>query len=249
MNWSILTAATGGALIEFLEIAVIAYAIAGSGYPREALLGSLVGIGAVSAIAIPFSAVLPLIPLNGLEILVGATLVWFGGRWVRKSVQRQVEHRRAGWLSGDPLQAEGIVLDSQGNGFNWLNFTVTAKSACLETCEVAILVVTLGTASQTWFEPLLGTGIASGVALILVALLHPYLRLLPDVWITLGAGTILCALGTFWLGEGLGVSGMTSDLAILVILVIYSAAISAALAWLSATTDRPTPLNPPPPHP
>ena len=232
IDWNILLAALGGAAIDFLEIAVIAYAIARSGYQKEAIAGSIFGILLVGAIAIPFSGILRSIPLNWLEILVGVTLLWFGSRWVNKSIKRLVKGKRAGWMSDDPLAAEEIVLDGQNLGFNQLNFWVMAKSAILETFEVAILVVTLGLASGSWYESIAGTAIALIFAVSIVTVLHKYLLNVPEVLIKLGSGILLGGLGTFWLGEGLGFDWLFGDLAIAAIVLTYSGIAAIVLWWL-----------------
>ena len=231
INWSILVAAIGGASIDFLEIAVIAYAISRSGYQREAVWGSILGVLLVAAIAFPFGEILGLIPLHWLEILVGITLIWFGWRWVSKSIKRQAQGKRAGWMSDDPLAAEEIVLDKQNSGFSNLNFWVMTKSAILEALEIAILVVTLGLASGAWYESLAGTAIALIFAVVIVAALHNYLLNVPEVLIKLGSGILLSALGTFWLGEGLGVTWMFADFAIAAIVAAYSGLAMLFLWW------------------
>jgi Ca2+/H+ antiporter, TMEM165/GDT1 family len=232
INWNILIAAIGGAAIDFLEIAVIAYAIARSGYRREAIAGSIFGVLLVGIIAIPFGGVLRSIPLNWLEIIVGITLLWFGWRWVNKSIKRLAKGKRAGWMSDDPLAAEEIVLDGQNLGFNQLNFWVMAKSAILETFEVAILIVTLGLASGAWYESLAGTAIALVFAVVIVTVLHNYLLNVPEVLIKLGSGILLGSLGTFWLGEGLGFDWLFGDLAIAAIVAAYSGIAAIVLWWL-----------------
>jgi Ca2+/H+ antiporter, TMEM165/GDT1 family len=232
VNWQILIAALSGAAIDFLEIAVIAYAIARSGYRREAIAGSIFGVLLVGIIAIPFGGVLQSIPLNWLEILVGLTLLWFGWRWVNKSIKRLAKGKRAGWMSDDPLAAEEIVLDEQNLGFNQLNFWVMTKSAILETFEVAILVVTLGLASGAWYESLTGVAIALVFSVLIVTVLHKYLLNVPEVLIKLGSGILLGSLGTFWLGEGLGFDWSFGDFAIAAIVAVYSGLTAIGLWWL-----------------
>jgi uncharacterized membrane protein len=232
INWNIFIAAISGAAIDFLEIAVIAYAIARSGYRKEAIAGSIFGLLLVGIIAIPFSSVLRSIPLNWLEILVGVTLLWFGSRWVNKSIKRLAKGKRAGWMSDDPLAAEEIVLDAQNLGFNQLNFWVMAKSAILETFEVAILVVTLGVASGAWYESLVGTAIAFVFSVLIVTVLHKYLSNVPEVLIKLGSGILLGGLGTFWLGEGLGFDWLLGDLSIAAIVLAYSGIATIVWWWL-----------------
>ena len=236
VNWQILIAALGGAAIDFLEIAVIAYAIARSGYKKEAIAGSIFGVSLVGIIAIPFGEILRSIPLNWLEILVGVTLLWFGWRWVNKSIKRLAKGKRAGWMSDDPLTAEEIVLDGQNLGFNQLNFWVMAKSAILETFEVAILVVTLGLASGAWYESLAGTAIALVFSVLIVTVLHKYLLNVPEVLIKLGSGILLGSLGTFWLGEGLGFDWLFGDFAIAAIVTAYSGLSAIGWWWLRRRT-------------
>jgi uncharacterized membrane protein len=232
IDWNILIAALGGAALDFLEIAVIAYAIARSGDRREAIAGSIFGGLLVGIIAIPFGKILLSVPLNWLEIFVGITLLWFGSRWVNKSIKRLVKGKRAGWMSEDPLAAEEIMLDGQNLGFNKLNFWVMAKSAILETFEVAILVVTLGLASGSWYESFVGTAIALMFAVSIITVLHKYLLNVPEVLIKLGSGILLGGLGTFWLGEGLGFDWLFGELTIALIVLTYSGIAAIVLWWL-----------------
>lgn len=236
MNWQILLAAMTSAGVEFLETAAIAYAIARSGYWREAIAGSLVGLVAVGIAAAGLGTELTTIPLRWLQVAIGALLLWFGSGWVRKSLRRQVNQQRAGWIGDDPLTAEGITLTASEAGFSWANFIVMTKSAALEGLEVAIIVVTLGLASGAWREAIVGAIAALVLSLVLVILLHPYLVNLPEVLIKLGAGVLLCALGTFWLGEGLGLAWPLGDWASLILVVLYGLAAAGIIARLSRAT-------------
>ncbi|NJR65188.1 MAG: COG4280 domain-containing protein [Leptolyngbyaceae cyanobacterium CRU_2_3] len=221
MDWGVFTAATSGASIEFLETAAIAYAIARSGYPREAVWGSFAGIGLVTLAAITLGTSLQFIPVRGLQTIIGLVLIWFGWGWANKSLQRQATRQRAGWMADDPLVNEGISLDMQQEGFNPLNFLVMTKSAALEAVEVAIIVTTLGAASGSWYEVLSATLMALLGSFILVATLHRYLLNIPEVLIKLVTGILLCALGTFWLGAGLGLEWWFGELAVVGILALY----------------------------
>ena len=107
-----------------------------------------------------------------------------------------------------------------------------AKSAILETFEVAILVVTLGLASGAWYESLAGTAIALVFSVLIVTVLHKYLLNVPEVLIKLGSGILLGGLGTFWLGEGLGFDWLFGDFAIAAIVAAYSGIAAIVLWWL-----------------
>ncbi len=222
MNWNVALAAGGSASLEFLETAVIAYAIARSGYKREAIAGCLVGLSIVALAAVALGTNIQVIPLHWLQIVTGAVLLWFGWGWAKKAVQRQASGRRAGWMADDPLAAEAISLETEQPGFSTANFIVMTKSAALEAFEIAVIAITLGIASDAWTEILDAVVLAGLGSVVLVVLLNAYLLKVPDVFIKLGTGVLLSALGTFWLGEGLGWDWYGEDWAILALLGLYS---------------------------
>ena len=232
MNVNVWLASTAGAFVEFLELAVIAYAIARSGYPREALWGSIAGIVGIVTISLPFSRFLQLIPLHFLQIAIGSILVVFGLRWAQKSIRRQVKNTRAGWMSDDPLDAEDIVLDDRPTNFNFLNFWIVTKSSLLETLEIVLLTIGLGLASQAWYEAVTGAIAAFILSIILAIVLHNYLRNVPEIFIKLSTGILLSSLGTFWLGKGLEFDWFWEEFSILIILAVYSSIAFAIVQWL-----------------
>ncbi|MGJ3249471.1 MAG: COG4280 domain-containing protein [Elainellaceae cyanobacterium] len=237
MNWNIAIAAGSSSSLEFLETAAIAYAIARSGYGKEAITGCVIGLTTVTIVAIALGTNLQFIPLHWLQLVTGAVLLWFGWGWVKKAVQRQATGHRAGWVNDDLLTTEGISLDTQPQGFSMLNFIVMTKSAALEAFEVAVIVMTLGLASNTWHEALIATGFAFIGSIILVVVLHPYLLKVPDVFIKLGAGVLLSALGTFWLGEGLGCQWFFGDWAILGLVSLYSFIATLSILWIKTKVN------------
>ena len=221
MNIGIFVAALSGASVEFFETAAVGYAIARSGYPREAIWGTITGLTLVGIASAALGTGLQLIPLHLLQVLIGLVLLWFGWGWYKKSIIRQANHKRAGWVT-NVLEAEGIHLETQQCGFSKLNFIVMFKSAALEALEVAVVVVTLGLASRAWDEALIGTGVALLLTLSVVALLHGYLLKVPDVLLKLSAGILLLSFGTFWLGEGLGFNWFVEDWALFILVGVYS---------------------------
>ncbi|NET11094.1 MAG: COG4280 domain-containing protein [Symploca sp. SIO2B6] len=243
MNWSVALATGGSASLDFLETAAIAYAIARSGYRREAIAGCISGLMIVTLVAIALGANVQFIPLHWLQIVTGLILLRFGWIWTKKAVKRQATGQRAGWINDDPLVAEGISLDSAQQGFSRLNFIVMTKSATLEAFEVAVIVITLGLASDAWVEALGATGIALVGSITLVVALHPYLVNVPDVFIKLGAGVLLSSLGTFWLGEGLGFDWPFGDWAILGLIGLYALTAYISINILRKPADIPIEPN------
>ncbi|MDZ7958274.1 MAG: COG4280 domain-containing protein [Aulosira sp. DedQUE10] len=231
MNISVFIGALSSASVEFLETAAIAYAIARSGYPREAILGTITGLASVGIAVAIFGTGLKVIPLDILQVFIGIILLWFGFRWMKKSVFRQVEGKRAGWIT-DPINSEGIVLETGNTDFSFFNFIIMIKSAALEALEVAIIVTTLGLASNAWNESLVGVGLALLSTVAVVSLLHGYLLQVPEILIKLSAGIMLMAFGTFWIGEGLGFNWPLGDLMLLFLIVLYGSCSFVAISWL-----------------
>lgn len=185
----------------------------------------------VSVVAIVLKTQLQAIPLELLQIVIGLLLLWFGFGWVKKSVWRQVEGKRAGWIS-EPLTSEGIVLETENTGFNFLNFILMTKSAALEALEVAIIVITLGLASSAWNESLSGAALALLLTTAVVTLLHGQLLQVPENLIKLSAGIVLIAFGTFWIGEGLGFKWVFGELMLLILITFYGLISFLVIRWL-----------------
>ncbi len=231
MNVGVFVGALGGASVEFFETAAIAYAIARSGYQREAYWGTITGLVLVGVATAVLGTGLQLIPLHILQVVIGLVLLWFGWGWVKKSVLRLAAGKRAGWVS-DPLTSEGIELESSTRRFSRINFIIMTKSSALEALEVAIVVVTLGLGSGAWSEALLGTGLALLLTVGVVAVLHGHLLKVPEVLLKLGAGVMLMAFGTFWLGEGARVVWPLGDFTLLVIIALYGLICFFAIRYL-----------------
>lgn len=220
INSGVFIGATLSSGIEFLEIVAIAYALSSTGFRREALLGSVAGIVGVAVAGALLGPALVLFPLRWLQVAAGLVLIYFGWKWVRKSVVRQAVGKRAGWIE-NPLRNKSLETTPAKAGFSYLNFAVMTKCAALETFEVALIVITIGLSSRAWLEAVSGAVIALALTVGLVISLHGYLRRLPDVFIKLGAGLMLLTLGTFWLLEGLGFKWPMDELSALPVFGLF----------------------------
>jgi Ca2+/H+ antiporter, TMEM165/GDT1 family len=221
MNLGVFATVFGSASVEFLETAAIAYAIARSGYPKEAIGGTIAGFTAVALTAAIVGKGLQVVPLHLLQLAIGLTLLWFGWGWYIKSIRRQASHKRAGWIT-EPLESEGIHLDHHPQRFNRWNFIVMCKSAALETLEVVLVMLPLGLASGAWNAEFVAAGLAIAITIGIVLILHGYLIKIPEVLLKLSAGILLLAYGTFWLGEGAGLEWQLGEWILLVWVGIYS---------------------------
>ena len=82
--------------------------------------------------------------------------------------------------------------------------TTAFKITMVEGIEVVFIVIAVGAASRTM---LAAAGIGALAALILVIVAGLLLRrpaaMIPENALKFGVGVLLCAIGTFWVGEGL----------------------------------------------
>jgi Ca2+/H+ antiporter, TMEM165/GDT1 family len=141
--------------VEFLEIVAIAYALAASGYRREALFGSAAGILGVTLAGALLGPELIFVPLRWLQLGAGLVLLYFGWKWTKKSVVRHAGGKRAGWIQ-NPLRGRILETEHAASRFSYINFAVMTKCAALETFEVALIVITIGLSSRAWIEALSG---------------------------------------------------------------------------------------------
>ena len=85
----------------------------------------------------------------------------------------------------------------------------------LEGIEVVFIVIALGAVGNALVPASLGA-IAAGILVALIGLmLHRPLARVPENALKFAVGIMLSAFGTYWLGEGYGLSWPGSDLAIL----------------------------------
>jgi ferrous iron uptake permease (iron-lead transporter) len=102
-------------------------------------------------------------------------------------------------------QREVAALRAQGlaqPGMDWVGVTVTWKAVLLEGLEVVFVILTLGGQSAAAFHVALWGALAAGVLVLLVGLLlHQPLTRVPENWLKLSVGVLLCSFGVFWGAE------------------------------------------------
>lgn len=164
-------------------------------------------------------------PCGGGESAPGVGL-----QWLRKAILRAtgyrpkhdedaIYHREVERLSGPPRTQSG--RDAIG-------FTISFKGVLLEGMEIVMIVLTLGLSSGH----LLVASSAALAAVILVAavgvLVSRQLREVPENAMKLAVGLMLVSFGSFWGGQGAGVSWPGGDLSLLGLLAGY-----AVVTWLA----------------
>jgi uncharacterized membrane protein len=210
-------ASFAASLVEFVEALTVVLAVGMVRGWRGALGGTGLALLALAAIVMLLGPALTRLPLDLVQLAVGALLLLFGLRWLRKAVLRA-----AGVL---PLHDEEAAFRGQtdalrraapaGGGWDGVAVAAAFKIVMLEGIEVVFIVIALGAAGGL----LLPAGLGAGAALLLVVLLglavHRPLARVPENSLKFAVGVLLAGFGSFWFGEGAGVAWPGADWSIL----------------------------------
>lgn len=221
-------AAFMASLVEFVEALTIVLAVGTMRGWRPALLGSAAGTLLLLALVLVFGPLLGRIPLPVLQTAIGFLLLLFGMRWLRKAILRS-----AGVI---PLHDESLIytreVEALGEAprgpamWDTVGVITSFKAVVLEGLEVVFIVLAVGAAGKSTFPASLGAAAAFLIVLLLGLVVHRPLARVPENTLKFAVGVILCAFGTFWVGEGSGLVWPGEDLAIL----------GLALGFLTAAT-------------
>jgi uncharacterized membrane protein len=218
--------------VEFVEATTIILAVGVTRGWRAPLYGT---IAAAVTLAIIIAAlgvtIVTVVPEHALKAFVGALLLLFGLRWLRKAVLRFSgivavhDEERIYLKEVAELRAQGLTR----TGFDRIGAIVAYKAVLLEGTEVAFIVIAFGAGGAAALNAAIAGAIAAGILVIAlgVALRKP-LTMVPENWMKFGVGAILSAFGVFWFAEGLGTQWPGDALSIPIILAAFVAA-----SWLS----------------
>ncbi|HUQ16872.1 MAG TPA: hypothetical protein VM070_03705, partial [Candidatus Saccharimonadales bacterium] len=203
---------------------------------RAPLLGSLgAALTLAVIIALLGATLVSVVPEHALKVFVGALLVLFGLRWLRKAILRF-----AGIVALHDeeriYQREVAELRAQGRTdarFDTVGALVAFKAVLLEGTEVAFIVIAFGAGgSAALGAAVLGAVAAGVVVVILGAVLRHPLTMVPENWLKFGVGAMLSSFGVFWFAEGLGGEWPGDALSVLLIVGAFLVASRGAVSLL-----------------
>jgi uncharacterized membrane protein len=224
--------------VEFVEATTIVLAVGVTRGWRAPLVGTLAATATLAIVVATLGvALVAIVPEHLLKGVVGALLLLFGLRWLRKAVLRF-----AGIVAVHDeelvYQREVAELRAQGRGkdeFDWVGFLIAYKAVLLEGTEVAFIVIAFGAAGGTALASATVAALAAGIVVIaLGAALRKPLTMVPENWLKFGVGAMLSSFGVFWFAEALGMEWPGDALSIPVIMVAFLAASWAAVRMLNA---------------
>jgi uncharacterized membrane protein len=228
------------ALVEFVEALTIVLAVGATRGWRGALGGTGLALLTLLAIILVLGPALAAIPRAAVQLGVGALLLLFGLRWLRKAVLRAAgrvpRHDEAAAYDREVSLLRG--LGGIGRGLDSVAVLTAFKITMLEGIEVVFIVIAVGAGGAGLLVP---AGVGALAALLLVAafglLLHRPLARVPENTLKFAVGVLLTAFGGFWVGEGAGLRWPGADLSLVALnaLVLIAASLAVALFRRSRT--------------
>lgn len=210
--------------VEMVEALTIVLATGITRGWRSALIGTGVAVIGLLLIVSMLGSAIAQIPVQSMQVVVGALMLIFGLQWLRKAILRaagrKAMHDEDAIFAAEQAEARKHVQDARAP-IDWYAFTICFKGVFLEGLEVAFITITFGVAQQQ-----LDLAIYAAVAafvLICVAgvLLHRPLSQVPENTLKYVVGLLLTSFGTFWSAEGVGVEWPGTDVALLGLLLFY----------------------------
>ena len=211
------------AVVETVEALTVILAVGSVRGWSGALSGCAAAIAVLLALVAVLGKALTRVPLHTLQLVVGALLLLFGLRWLRKAILRS-----AGRI---PLHDEEAafaknVASMQGHaglhGWDRVAFAAAFQIVMLEGTEVVFIVIGVSAGGMGLLVP---ASLGAIAALLLVSalgvVLHRPLARIPENALKFVVGILLSAFGTFWVGEGIGLGWPGEDWSILAIVVGY----------------------------
>jgi uncharacterized membrane protein len=222
-EYASMTAAFTGSLVEAVEAFTIVLAVGIVRGWRPALAGALIGLGVLIAMAAFIGPALARVPVEVLQVAIGALLLLFGMRWLRKAILRS-----AGVIAlrdeDSAFIRETRAISGQGDVMcrpDALAVLAAFKAVLLEGIEVIVIVIGVGSASNTLGSASIGAIAACALVAIVGALLHRPLSRVPENTLKFAVGLMVSALGIFWFGEGIGLAWPYGDGAIVALFAGY----------------------------
>jgi uncharacterized membrane protein len=228
--------------VEALTIVLAAGTTRGWQSAMEGSVAALVVLGIlVGAVGVPL---VHYVPIDTLRVVVGALLLVLGLSWLRKAILRASGHKAKHdedaiyRETAASLRQDGVPTRPRRDG---VGFVVAFKGVFLEGMEVVLIVISLGASQHKLGVAATAAGAAVVVVGVVGALVSHQLSGVPENTIKTVVGIMLTSFGLFWVGEGAGVHWPGSDLAIPVLIGVFSLVTAAAVAWLR--TQAPAPCD------
>jgi Ca2+/H+ antiporter, TMEM165/GDT1 family len=207
--------------LEFVEAATIVLAVGYTVGWRAAIRGTswaLVALAVLTGLLGP--ALVKYVPLGTLKVAIGIFLLLFGFTWLRKAIWRY-SGRKAMRNEQNAYDAEVRLLHEHHDEQHF-GFATAFNGVLLEGLEVAVIVITFSADRAGSFLWAAGGALTAGLLVASAALVlrHPFAKI-PENAMGFIVGVMLLSFGTFWSGEGLGLTWWAGEATLLWIVGLY----------------------------
>ena len=231
-------------LVEFVEALTIVLAVGTVRGWRGALGGTGLALLLLLVLVAVLGPAMTRIPEDMVKIGLGALLLLFGMRWLRKAILRASgiiplhDEEAAYAKESDALRALGGLA----RGWDRVAVSTSFKITMIEGIEVVFIVIAVGASGQGLLLPAsLGALAALLLVIVLGLALHRPVAMIPENTLKFLVGVLLSAFGTFWVGEGMGLAWPGGDLALA---ALNAAFLVAALVLVPLCRGRAVLLTP-----
>lgn len=200
-------------MVEFIEALTVVLAVgAVRGWPG-ALSGAGIALAVLVALTAALGPALTQIPIGVVQLVVGALLLLFGLRWLRKAILRAAGiiplHDESAAYASETAKLKRLY--SAASTFDGIAIATSFKIVMLEGIEVVFIVIAIGASGEYLAPAAAGASAALLVVIALGFLLHRPVATIPENTLKFVVGVLLSAFGTFWLGEGIGAAWPGAD--------------------------------------
>ncbi len=229
---SALLASGAASLVEFVEALTVILAVGAVRGWRPAVAGGGAAVVMLIVLVGLLGPALLRLPVAPVQVVFGMLLVLLGSRWLRKATRRA-----AGIL---PLRDEAAAFvrhrDRMEARHSAAAASVAFQATAVEGLEVVFIVIAVGAGGPGLLWPaMVGAGGALAVVLALGVLLRRPIARVPENTLKRVVGGVLCGFGTFWVGEGAGLSWPGGEGWVVVLVAGYLALSWGMAAWLRAS--------------
>ena len=218
--------------VEAVEAATVVLAAGVVRGWRSSLSGAAAALAALAVIVAVFGRAIAAIPIATLQVVVGALLLLFGIRWLRKAMLRSagvIDLRDEDALYAKEHQALVAAGGAARKRWDTIAALTSFKAVLLEGVEVIVIVIGIGAAGNMLVPATLGAIAACVAVAVAAALLNRPLSRVPENALKFAVGVMVSAFGLFWFGEGIGVHWPYGDAAILALMTVLLAAASIGI--------------------
>ncbi len=212
----------------------------------EGTILALLVLGAI--VGILGTTIIQHVNIDVLRVVIGTLLLIFGLQWLTKAILRasgfKALHDESKIFQREvaELKKGKAILHGKRDSFA---FVVSFKGVLLEGMEVVMIVVSFGLSNGKDYSQLKYAVIGAATAIVIIAIIgaivaRPLARI-PENTLKLGVGILLVTFGTFWMGEGAGVSWPLQDMFILILAAIIAATTFGLITYLKRAHEKLTP--------